>query len=92
MSTPLRFPIWLLSTLPVMFAVGALGYLLPASGIASPRLSVRGYESGVRRMAIPASLVVTDEDARVKGKPRGLRVAALAETERRCYGDLDIVD
>jgi hypothetical protein len=36
MSTPLRFPIWLLSTLPVMFAVGALGYLLPASGIASP--------------------------------------------------------
>jgi len=33
MSTPLRFAVWLLSTLPVMFAVGALGYLPPASGI-----------------------------------------------------------
>ncbi len=29
-STPLRFVVWLLSTLPVMFGVGAVGYLLPA--------------------------------------------------------------
>jgi hypothetical protein len=29
MPTPLRFVIWLLSALPVMFGVGAAGYLLP---------------------------------------------------------------
>ena len=31
--TPLRFIVWLLVTLPVMFAVSALSYFLPASGI-----------------------------------------------------------
>jgi hypothetical protein len=30
MPTALRFVVWLLLTIPVMFGVGAVGYLLPA--------------------------------------------------------------
>jgi hypothetical protein len=33
MPTALRFVVWLLLTVPVMFAVGALGHLLPPSGV-----------------------------------------------------------